>query len=306
MTDDPLAEVVTLLQPTARFSKLIECAGEWRVQRPATGEPFYCAVLEGCCHVIVDGKTVTLKEGDFLLVPAMHDLTSESTTPPPNGVHMEPFEVSPGCFRIGEPRGPVALRMQLGHCSFESPDADLLVSLLPQVIVIRDEPRLALLLQFINEETRAQRAARDMVLQRLLEVMLIEALRCGSDAASTPGLARGLADQHLASALRAIHARPEHPWTVAHLAKHAALSRSTFFARFAQTVGVAPMTYLVAWRMALAKKRLRTPDQTIEQVARSVGYSSASTFTIAFTRHVGIPPGRYVRTGVDRRDLSLP
>jgi hypothetical protein len=30
MKVDPLAEVVTLLQPTARFSKLIECGGSWK------------------------------------------------------------------------------------------------------------------------------------------------------------------------------------------------------------------------------------------------------------------------------------
>jgi AraC-like DNA-binding protein len=302
MSNDPLAEVVTLLQPTARFSKFIECAGEWRVHRPATGDPFYCAILEGSCRVIVDGQTLTLQAGDFLLVPAMHDLINESLPPPPDGVNTLPVEVSPGCFRIGQQSGPAQLRIQLGHCHFDSPDAGLLVSLLPQVIIARREPRLALLLQLINEETRAQRSARDLVLQRLLEVMLIEALRCGIDASSAPGLARGLADEQLAIALRAIHARPDHSWTVANLAKDSALSRSAFFARFARTVGLAPMEYLLAWRMALAKKRLRERESAIEEIAESVGYSSASTFTVAFTRHVGIPPGRYARMQMNGSD----
>lgn len=296
MASDPLAEVVTLLQPTARFSKLVECAGEWRVHRPATGDPFYCATLEGSCRVVVDGKALTLQAGDFLLVPAMHDLINESLAPPPDGVRTVPVEVSPGCFRVGQQSGPVQLRIQLGHCGFDSPDAGLLVSLLPQVIITRGEPRLALLLQLINEETRARRSARELVLQRLLEVMLIEALLCGIDASSAPGLARGLSDERLAIALRAIHARPEYPWTVANLAKDSALSRSAFFARFARKIGVSPMEYLLAWRMALAKKRLRERDLAIEQIAESVGYSSASTFTVAFTRHVGIAPGRYART----------
>ncbi|MEO9338771.1 helix-turn-helix domain-containing protein [Mesorhizobium sp. SB112] len=40
------------------------------------------------------------------------------------------------------------------------------------------------------------------------------------------------------------------------LAREAALSRSTFFERFRREVGVAPMEYLLGWRMALAKDRL--------------------------------------------------
>jgi len=302
MSNDPLAEVVTLLQPTARFSKLVECSGEWRVHRPATGSPFYCAILEGSCRATVDGRSLTLCAGDFLLVPAVRELVNESLTPPSDGVTTLPVEVSPGYLRLGWQTGPVNVRMQLGHCSFDSPDADLLVSLLPQVIVARGEPRLALLLQLINEESRAQRSARDLVLQRLLEVMLIEALRCDTDTSSTPGLARGLADESLAIALRAIHARPEHSWTVAALAKNAALSRSAFFARFARIVGVAPMEYLLAWRMALAKRSLQGREHAIEQIAESVGYSSASTFTVAFTRHVGIPPARYARMLQRRSD----
>ena len=45
-------------------------------------------------------------------------------------------------------------------------------------------------------------------------------------------------------------------------ARHAAaLSRSTFFERFTNTVGLPPMEYLLAWRMALAKDLLRRHDR---------------------------------------------
>jgi AraC-like DNA-binding protein len=82
---------------------------------------------------------------------------------------------------------------------------------------------------------------------------------------------------------------------VADLAREAALSRSTFFERFSRTVGVAPMAYLLTWRMALAQDLLRRGAGSIAEVAERVGYSSASTFTVAFARHVGEPPGRYAR-----------
>jgi AraC-like DNA-binding protein len=171
----------------------------------------------------------------------------------------------------------------------------LLVSLLPSMVIARGEPRLAQLLNLVSDETRQSRPGRELVLERLLEVLLIEALRCGADTASAPSVARGLSDNRLVAALRAVHAQPGHGWTVADLAAEAAMSRSAFFARFTRIVGLPPMEYLIAWRMALAKSLLRSRDYGIEQVAERVGYGSASTFSTAFARHVGMSPKRYAR-----------
>lgn len=296
MIIDPLAEIVTLLRPTARFSKYVECAGTWRIHRQTTGEPFYCAILEGECRIISGGQqAIVLKAGDFVLVPAMHDLVNESLDAPEGNIVTVPQQIEEGYFRAGHRDGPPDLRMRIGHCSFGSPDAALLVSLLPDVVLVRGEPRLLTLMQMIGEETRARRPARDIVLERLLEVLLIEALRCGASGTASPGLARGLADDRLAVSLRTVHARPGYPWTVTELAAEASLSRSAFFARFARVVGLPPMEYLHAWRMALARQLLRKSELGIEQVAEHVGYGSASTFTVAFTRHVGMPPARYAR-----------
>jgi AraC-like DNA-binding protein len=82
---------------------------------------------------------------------------------------------------------------------------------------------------------------------------------------------------------------------VAELATEAALSRSAFFARFGRTVGLRPMEYLLAWRMALAKQLLRERELGMDQAAERVGYGSASAFSIAFARHTGLPPARYAR-----------
>ncbi|KAB2776991.1 AraC family transcriptional regulator [Brucella anthropi] len=297
MAVDPLAEIVTLLQPAARFSKLVECVGSWRIRREATGEPFYCAILEGSCRVTFGGhRSFVLQAGDFVLVPAMQDLINESIDAPTNLSAMLPTQIDEGHFRVGRRDGPADLRMRIGHCSFGAPDSALLVSLLPDVVLVRDRPRLATLMQLVDEETREQCAAREIVLERLLEVLLIEALRSGTETTAAPGLSRGLADERLAAALHAMHARPAHSWTVSDLAKEAALSRSAFFARFNHIVGQSPMGYLLAWRMALAKQLLRNRNLGVEQVAERVGYGSASTFSVALARHAGMPPARYART----------
>jgi AraC-like DNA-binding protein len=83
---------------------------------------------------------------------------------------------------------------------------------------------------------------------------------------------------------------------VAALARTAALSRSAFFERFLRIVGMPPMEYLLSWRMAVAKDLLRRQDRGIAEVAEHVGYGSASTFSTAFSRHVGQPPRRYARS----------
>jgi transcriptional regulator GlxA family with amidase domain len=139
------------------------------------------------------------------------------------------------------------------------------------------------------------RPGRELVLSRLVEVMLVEALRSTAGEATPPGLLRGLADPRLAPALRQLHRHPGRSWTVPELAKTAALSRSSFFERFTRTVGMPPMEYLLAWRMALAKDLLRRQDVGLEEVAERIGYGSASNFSTAFSRHVGQAPSRYAR-----------
>ena len=294
---DPLAEVVTLLKPRALFSKAVVGAGPWHISRSDVGQPFYCLVLDGACRLSVDGgDAIELGSGDFVLIPAASDIAMSSLKPPAQGApETLPVALGSGEFRIGDQAGPTDLRMLAGNSSFDSPDARLLVSLLPRLVHVRGVSRLATIVQLVRDEFREQRPAREVILSHLLEVLMIEALRSTAGTGAPPGLVRGLADERLAGALRRMHESPTREWTVAQLAKEAALSRSAFFARFSRAVGVAPMEYLLAWRMALAKNMLRQTESGIAEIAQRVGYRSASAFSVAFTRHVGLPPARYAR-----------
>lgn len=237
---------------------------------------------------------IRLGRGDFILLPAADDFTMTSVVPPPSGRLSLPTQVKPGVFHLGEPGTPDT-RMLVGYCAFGSDDATLLVSLLPELVVVRGQRRLTLLVELLSEEARAERPGRDVVLARLLEVLLIEAFRATAGPTAAPGLLRGLADERVAVALRRVHGEPARPWTIGELAKASALSRSTFFDRFRREVGVRPMEYLLGWRMSLAKELLRSGDVSVSEVAERVGYSSHSTFSVAFARQVGMSPTVYAR-----------
>lgn len=296
---DPLSEVIALLQPRAVFSKCISGAGRWGVRYAEFGQPSFCAVLEGSCRLAVDGqRAVTLAVGDFVLLPATPGFTL-SGFEPVKPTHIDPKTTpSPtGEVRHGTRGGRPDARLLGGYFVFGAQDAALLVSLLPALVHVRGLERLSVLVRLVGDESSEQRSGRDLVLSRLVELLLIEALRSTSSEAAPPGLLRGLADARLAPAIRQMHGQVARAWTVAQLAKTAGLSRSAFFDRFSRTVGVAPMEYLLAWRMAVARDLLRRQDLGISEVAEQVGYGSASTFSTAFSRHVGQPPSHYARAG---------
>ena len=206
-----------------------------------------------------------------------------------------PFtSLQPPCHAFSVPPWPSKREIN-GHCAFASPDAALLVALLPELVHVRGDAKLATLVAMAGEEARAEKPGHEVVLAHLLEVMLIEALRSAAGVSASPGLLRGLADERLAAAIRRMHEAPERGWSVAELAREAALSRSAFFERFGREVGVAPMEYLLTWRMALAKGLLRRGRGAVAEVAEKVGYRSASAFSVAFARHVGTAPARYAR-----------
>jgi len=294
---DPLSEIITLLQPRTVYAKRISGSGPWGVRYSRFDQPSFAAVLEGSCRLAVDGeRSVTLEAGDFVLLPATPGFTLSGFHP----VRPEQFDPklmaeSMAEVRHGTRGGRPDVRILGGYFAFDSPDHALLVSLLPALFHVRGVERLTVLVRLVAEESSGRRSGRELVLSRLVEVLLIEALRSTPGEDTPPGLLRGLADPRLAPALRQMHAQLARSWTVPQLAKAAALSRSTFFERFAKNVGISPMEYLLAWRMAVAKDLLRRHELGIDEVAERVGYASASTFSTAFSRHVGSPPGRYAR-----------
>jgi AraC-like DNA-binding protein len=279
------------------FSKGISGAGAWTVRYEEFGQPGFCAMIEGTCWLAVDGEApVLLEEGDFVLLPATPAFSMSGVD------RATPVRVDPKAslapdrdVRYGRASGPPDFRQFGGWFTFDSPDAGLLVSLLPRMIHIRGIPRLTQLVHLVGEEAGQDDVGRDLILARLVEILLIESLRRAPVDDARPGLLRGLADPRIAAALHGVHGEVSRPWTIVDLAGQAGMSRSAFFDRFVRTVGIRPMEYVMNWRMAVAKDLLRNGNLALDDVACRIGYGSASTFSTAFSRHVGMPPGRFMR-----------
>ena len=203
---DPLSDLIALLRPRTVFAKAISGAGRWAVRYGDFGHPGFCTVIEGRCRLSVDGADpATVEAGDFVFLPATPGFTMGGFEP------AEPVFIDPhaaagltGEVRHGRQEGEPDVKMLGGYFVFESPDAALLVSQLPALIHLRGAERLATLVRLVREEAGAERPGCDLVLSRLVEVLIVEALRSVDGDDAPPGLLRGLGDPRLAAAIRQI------------------------------------------------------------------------------------------------------
>jgi AraC-like DNA-binding protein len=304
---DPFSDVIALLRPHAALSKPITGRGDWGVRYAAYELPGFAIVLEGQCWLAIDGADpVLLERGDFVLLPATPAFALFSRP----GIECVPVEPSDTAVRHGVQDGAPDCSMLGGSFRIERANASLLLSLLPRMIHVRaadgDTGRLARITDLIMEECAADRPGREMIVERLLEVMLVECLRWpGIGQGTLPaGLLAGMRDPAIARVLRTMHADVRAGWSVAELAKLAGMSRSAFAARFAETLGCAPMEYFSRWRMTLAQDALSRGGKSLDRLAEEVGYESASAFSTAFRRRIGCSPGTFARSRKNSEEAS--
>ncbi|WP_407566148.1 AraC family transcriptional regulator [Streptomyces sp. 184] len=167
-----------------------------------------------------------------------------------------------------------------------------LLDALPRLVVLTKDMCDCPLLPVLEEEIGRDGPAQRVVLDRLLDLLVVAALRAwfARPEARAPGWYRAQGDPVVGRALKLLHNNPAHQWTVAELAVRSGVSRAALARRFAELVGEPPMTYLTGWRLALAADLLREPDATVGAVARRVGYGSPFALSAAFKRVHGVSP----------------
>lgn len=284
------------------------------VQRPPWGVAYadtppltVAAALGGHAWIRLAGSApVRLAAGDIALVtaPGGYTIADDPATEPafvirdgrkylPSGAPAGPHPpAAPRTYGDGPAGADVMLR---GVYDLHGDAASRLLDLVPPLAVVPAGPRTRTALDLLSAEAARDEPGQDAVLARLLDLVLVIALRawCTRPEAAPPAWYRALGDPAIGEALRLMHEDPARRWTVAALAAKTGLSRAAFAQRFTALVGRPPLGYLTDWRMTLAADLLRDTRQTVAAVARQVGYQDAFAFSAAFKRARGRTPSAW-------------
>jgi len=301
---DVLAEVMSLIRTKGRLYGRLEFTAPWGFEFP--GDKGICLmVTRGSCFLGVDRQSlVPLVGGDFVFLPAPRSYSLRSS--PEIAVHSVLEVCTPEAFRqsrvIRYDGGGMSASLIAGCFTFATPESEWLVKYLPPIIHIsasdaHSPPWFQSTLQFIASEIAQDLPGSSVIVDRLAEVLFVQAMRTRIHSPfpdGNPSWLRGLADPQIGAALRLMHAEPERVWTVPDLARQVSMSRSAFASRFRILVGDTPLDHLTQWRMVRAASMMRENHPlTLSAIASAVGYESESAFGKVFRRIIGVSPGRY-------------
>ncbi|MFC4588514.1 AraC family transcriptional regulator [Sphaerisporangium corydalis] len=268
------------------------------------------AMVRGQAWVVPDaGEKVLLRPGDVAIVrgPDEYTVADDPATPPQIHIHPGQHCTTPegesltqamdlGVRTWGDSLdGPTM--MLTGTYQMRGEVNGRLLAALPPLLALRADAWRCPFVPLLGDEIVKDEPGQEAVLDRLLDLLLIAALRAwfSRPEARAPAWYRAHGDPVVGKALRVLHNHPDRPWTVASLAAETGVSRAALARRFAERVGEPPMAYLTGWRLALAADLLRETDVTVGAVARRVGYGSSFALSTAFKRVHGLSPQEYRR-----------
>lgn len=301
---DALKQVLNVLRLEPRLFHRLEMVAPWGMGLETRSRASFHLVEAGECwlHLSTLEAPLRLGTGDLIVVSDVADYAlstpDKSAITPLAGLltMREGQRINPERSRAETVTTVICGEFRAEHGAIYP-----LFSLLPPLIVVPGERGQAVewlrtALYFIADEAAHQRPGSETVISRLMDVLFIMVMRFWIDhhPVEEGGWLGALYDPVIGQVLAAMHRAPEHPWTVAKLARTANLSRSVLAAQFTRLIGEPPLYYLTRWRMQLAAMWLiMEPQLTIETIAGRVGYTSAYAFSKAFKRWMGVSPSAY-------------
>ena len=304
---DALSSVLRTVYPRGRVFGRTELGGSWGMEIPPGPKAYFHVVIRGACRLRLSQSDVVieLQPGDLALLPhgIGHQLLDEhgsATVPLERFWREDPASHGSRVLRLGV--GPVETELICGAFELGQPEDHPLIGLLPPYIIAPGEggqtaPWLTATLQQLANEMMQTRPGAEILIARLLDVILVQAMRVWLETqpVERPSWLGALRDPDLGLVLGLMHESPDRPWTVATLAAEVAMSRSTFAQRFKALVGEPPLVYLAKWRLSMAAQWLRAERGSLLEIALRAGYRSEAAFSKAFKRRFGVSPMAYRR-----------
>lgn len=314
--------VILLDGPHAREAFLLRCvmADAWSMRIEDEAPLALVAVAQGDPWLVVGGEPTQLHPGDVALLRwerpyLMADVPDREPriTIDRDGRCLDPQgtlldqSMALGVRTWGTSRDladPTNTVLLIGTWRAESEVTRPLLAALPEVVVRRHDEWDSPLADLLGREIVRDEPGQQAVLDRMLDLLLVSVVR--SWLADRDTVTRGLAhaDPVVGRALRLMHHRPDHGWTIETLARECGVSRAALARRFGELVGEPPMTYLTHWRLALAADLLDGTADGIESIARQVGYGSGFALSAAFKRVRGVSPRQHRLRRRDRPPRS--
>jgi AraC-like DNA-binding protein len=256
-------------------------------------------VIEGRLIVSVGGVDHELGPGDVAILPFadQHVMGSpEKASPIPIGQLFPPRPWS-GLPSLHHGGGGATTSIACGYLYSDELCFSPILAAMPSLMVVRTgggafTDWLRTTVQFALAEADARRGGRDVLMQRLPELLFLKCvdLHARSDSAAAVGWLAAAADPIVGRAMAQMHRNPEQPWSLQKLSRTCSTSRSVLEERFHRLIGCPPMQYLTSCRLQLAARRLRATNQSVAEIASAVGYGAEASFSRAFKRHTGVSP----------------
>lgn len=298
--EDLLSNILTLIRLRGELIFSAELTHPWALAFEA-GPSYFHFVSEGKMAVeLTDGTVFRAVAGDLLVLPQGrgHVIGTHGAVPVAAKTVLD-AQMREDSLAIRFGGGGPLTQVVTGAFRFEGDNMPSMIAVLPAVIHIpkavrtEDAGWLEGLAHFLLAEARTPHPGASLMISRLIDVLIIRALRTwvSTAPAEQTGWLGALADARVSRALTAIHGEPFRRWTVAELASIAGMSRSSFAERFSSLVGTAPLHYQTRYRLILARDFLRQPNARVSDVARRVGYDSDAAFSRGFKAQFGIAPG---------------
>jgi AraC-like DNA-binding protein len=299
---DPLGDMLELSRIRTALLCNVRAGAPWGLEVHGTGQASLHAVTRGAAWLQLDGaEPLRLTAGDVFVLPSGvgYRLSSAPNAPwVPFDVALKARMTPERDLTIGG-NGPQAVFLCAAYV-YDLDVAQPLLSLLPTVLHVpagkAPPSRMASIVDLLADELDRHGPGSGTVVVRLLDLLLIEAIRHWVEHdpdVHGPSWLIALRDPIIARTLALLHARPAEAWRLEKLAGEVHVSRTTLVRRFSEAVGEPPLAYLTRWRMHLAAARLKHTNDTVETIAYQVGYRSEHAFNRAFARNRGHPPGRY-------------
>jgi AraC-like DNA-binding protein len=280
---------------------LSDFAAPWGFSLERSPVAKFHVLLHGAAALTVgDAAPVPLATGDLVVLPHGdgHTITDQPGSPVRqlDAILAEHPVDESGRMSYGGDGSRT--RLLCGGFELDPVLPDGLAEFLPPVLTVDSSTGLVRSLEplfaLLEEETRAAAPGAAAIFAKLADVFVTQALR--SYLAAAGGLAPpAVADPGIARIVKLLRSRPQARWSVDAMAHSAGMSRTSFTTRFRATIGEPPMAYLTELRLRRAAGYLSTTTKSVREIAHLTGYGNEASFSKAFSRLFGRPPGEYRR-----------